>query len=132
MGEPTQLTAAIWSTARELLRETEELINARGVTLIGLSLTNLSNFDDPLQLELPYNAASSTALDLAVDALRDRFGKAAVARPCYSATTLDSLFHSCPTNGISAGQRAAAPRPPLHRPKQSESKARRRRQGLCS
>jgi DNA polymerase-4 len=80
LGESTQVTAALWATARDLLCEAEELINIRGVTLIGISLTNLSNLDDPHQLELPLYKESSTALDEAVDALRDRFGKSAVTR----------------------------------------------------
>ncbi|CAM3831156.1 DNA polymerase IV [Smaragdicoccus niigatensis] len=80
MHDPTQLTASIWATARELLAEASPLIDSRGVTLLGISLTNLTSRDDPYQLELPLHKQSSTALDEAVDSLRDRFGRAAVTR----------------------------------------------------
>ena len=55
------------------------LIHERGITLLGLSLTNLDG-DDAVQLELPLHAHSGPALDVALDAVRARFGATSVSR----------------------------------------------------
>jgi DNA polymerase-4 len=99
----TTLTAPIDQAARELLRDAMPTILDRGITLIGLSLANLSG-EDREQLELPLDAreeprpalagrgtGNSTqhadreardpaALDRALDAVRARFGSASVNR----------------------------------------------------
>jgi DNA polymerase-4 len=49
------------------------------LTLVGLSLTNLEH-EVPLQLPLPFTGRQDTALDAALDVIRDRFGSAAVTR----------------------------------------------------
>jgi DNA polymerase-4 len=68
-----------------------------GVTLIGLSLSNLDS-SDTVQLQLPFTAADPVQLDVAVDAIRERYGSAAVVRgvllgrdPGYSMPMLPDL-----------------------------------------
>ncbi|WP_248489528.1 DNA polymerase IV [Tsukamurella sp. PLM1] len=80
LREPTDLTAIVLATARALLEEAMPLIRERGCTLIGLSLANLENHG-AVQLTLPFDGGEHDAdLDLALDALRGRFGRAAVTR----------------------------------------------------
>ena len=55
------------------------LIEEKGVTLVGLSLSNLEN-DDAVQLALPLEERSVSALDSTVDELRERFGSEAITR----------------------------------------------------
>jgi DNA polymerase-4 len=55
------------------------MIQRRGLTLVGVAINNLDD-DIPLQLALPFDRRSSHALDIAVDEVRDRFGRTAVTR----------------------------------------------------
>ena len=55
------------------------MIEAEGLTLIGISVGNLDN-DDAIQLALPFDRRSSVALDAVLDTVRERFGAAAVTR----------------------------------------------------
>jgi DNA polymerase-4 len=61
------------------MKEATPLIHSQGLTLVGVSLTNLSN-DDAIQLALPFDRHQLDALDAALDSLRDRFGKTAITR----------------------------------------------------
>jgi DNA polymerase-4 len=79
LGSPTCDTRPILACARELLAGAMPLIDAEGVTLVGLTLTNLLDADDP-QLALPLDETKTTRLDAAVDGVRDRFGSAAITR----------------------------------------------------
>jgi DNA polymerase-4 len=79
MGAATCDTRPILACARELLAGAMPMIEADGITLIGLSLTNLLDADDP-QLALPLDETKTTRLDAAVDGVRDRFGTAAITR----------------------------------------------------
>jgi DNA polymerase IV len=72
-------TAAVLAAARALLADTVPLIRDRGLTLLGLSLTNLEAAD-ALQLELPFAAKDLCRLDPALDDIREKFGKEAVQR----------------------------------------------------
>jgi DNA polymerase-4 len=72
-------TKAILDAARELLAAATPLIEREGLTLIGVSVTNLEN-DDAVQLALPLDRWSGGALDEALDEIRSRFGSAAVTR----------------------------------------------------
>ena len=75
----TAETDVILRAARGLLAAAVLLIEARGLTLIGISVANLENAR-AVQLVLPFDAAGGAALDLAVDEIRDRFGTAAITR----------------------------------------------------
>lgn len=76
---PTAHTPTILAAARRLLVAATPEIRDRGITLLGLSLTNLDR-DDALQLELPLDAHAGPALDTALDQVRRRFGAGSVAR----------------------------------------------------
>ena len=65
--------------ARILLAEALPLIERRGITLIGLTFTNLFS-DDAVQLALPFQGPASSAIDATLDGLRDRFGSSGVTR----------------------------------------------------
>ena len=77
MLEATSRTSSLLGVARELLAHAGELISARGLTLLGVSLTNLCDRGQ-VQLALPFDRAAG--LDDAVDRLRDRFGTEAIRR----------------------------------------------------
>jgi DNA polymerase-4 len=77
LAEATTRTSVLLSAARRLLRAAGELIARRGLTLIGVTLTNLCDAG-AVQLALPLDRARG--LDTALDALHDRFGSGAVRR----------------------------------------------------
>lgn len=77
--EATAMTASIQTAAGGLLAAARPLIEARGLTLIGVALTNLDD-DCAVQLALPFERVDQPALDSALDQLRDRYGAAAVTR----------------------------------------------------
>jgi DNA polymerase-4 len=79
MSQATAQTLPILETARELLAGSRALIEASGITLVGISLMNLEDADR-IQLVLPFDRPREAALDAAVDLVRDRFGSAAVTR----------------------------------------------------
>jgi DNA polymerase IV len=79
LPQSTAQTQTILAAARDLLRSAAPLIESRGITLIGISLTNLDN-DDAIQLALPFDRRWVPSLDAALDELRDRFGSSAVTR----------------------------------------------------
>jgi DNA polymerase IV len=79
MCAPTCDTRPILACARALLAGAMPIIEVEGITLIGLSLTNLVDAEDP-QLALPLDETKATRLDAAMDGVRDRFGTAAITR----------------------------------------------------
>ncbi len=79
IAEATAHTQRILATARELLAEATPLIRRRGITLIGVAVSNLSD-DAAVQLVLPFRRSRSAALDAAVDEIRERYGLAALTR----------------------------------------------------
>ncbi len=78
LHEPTADTALLVDVARGLLGDAAPLVAARGITLVGVSITNLSTRGTE-QLALPFEPGRA-ALDAALDGVRDRFGSAAVTR----------------------------------------------------
>jgi DNA polymerase-4 len=79
LPDPTARTQEILDTARGLFAAATPLLEERGLTLLGLSLTNLEP-EVPLQLPLPFTRRHDAALDAALDVIRDRFGSTAVTR----------------------------------------------------
>jgi DNA polymerase-4 len=77
MAEPTLRTDVISRTAAALLRTSLPVIHERGITLIGIALTNLED-QDAVQLALPFDR--SIDLDAAVDRVRERFGSGSITR----------------------------------------------------
>ncbi|MET8357286.1 DNA polymerase IV [Micromonospora sp. NPDC005171] len=78
VGKATADTTPLLAAARALLRTALPEIDRRGITLIGVSVGNLD--DNPVQPELPFQPDPGSDLDAAVDAVRDRFGSAALTR----------------------------------------------------
>ena len=77
MAEATDQTPTILQTANGLLKASMPLIERRGLTLIGIALTNLSDVG-AVQLVLPFDRTRD--LDAVVDQVRDRFGSKAITR----------------------------------------------------
>ena len=79
LREATAETPVILAAARDLLSAAAPMIDVRGLTLIGVSFTNLEDQDAP-QLVLPLDGEHAAALDSAVDLVRDRFGSTSITR----------------------------------------------------
>jgi len=79
LTEATAETQAILSTARGLVAAALPTIERRGLTLVGISLSNLVDAN-AVQLALPLEDHRAAALDTTLDSLRDRFGADAVTR----------------------------------------------------
>ncbi len=79
LPQATAQTQVILATARGLLTTATPLIENRGITLIGVTLSNLDN-DAAIQLTLPFERQWAAGLDAALDELRDRFGSSAITR----------------------------------------------------
>jgi DNA polymerase-4 len=80
----TAHTDTILATVRGLVSSAMPMIEARGLTLVGIAVGNLDDHES-LQLELPFDQRSfdrsgGRALDAALDGVRDRFGSSAVTR----------------------------------------------------
>jgi DNA polymerase-4 len=79
LAAATDDTAVVLIAFRQLLQANTGLIRQRGITLIGVTLSNLDNAD-AVQLELPFERRSAHDLDSVVDRVRDRYGRAALTR----------------------------------------------------
>jgi DNA polymerase IV len=88
LPKPTAETQVILTTLRALLATSEPMIERRGLTLVGLSVANLDD-DGAVQLTLPFERHSCSALDAALDDIRARFGNAAVTRAVLLGRTRD-------------------------------------------
>jgi len=75
----TAQTHHVLDTARELLTASLPVIERQGLTLVGVTVANLDN-DDAVQLTLPLDRRDHTAVDTALDEVRNRFGPTAVVR----------------------------------------------------
>jgi DNA polymerase IV len=79
VARPTAATDTILAAARALLASALPEIERRGVTLLGLTVYNLDDGRGH-QLTLPVEESNRTALDAAVDDIRDLFGTRSVTR----------------------------------------------------
>ena len=75
----TDRTALLLEVARGLLAAAQPEIEQRGITLIGISLSQLGRADS-VPPEPPIDWEDGSRLDGVLDAVRDRFGTASVAR----------------------------------------------------
>jgi DNA polymerase-4 len=79
LPEATAETEVVLAAARVLLSDALPMIRSRGITLIGVTFSNL-HADDAIQLALPLDGSPSPALDTTLDTVRDRFGSKAITR----------------------------------------------------
>lgn len=79
LHQATASTAEIQRAGTGLLTTVWPVIAQRGLTKVGLALSNLSS-DDAVQLALPLDGHDRSRLDAAIDQARDRFGYQALAR----------------------------------------------------
>jgi DNA polymerase-4 len=79
LPQPTADTQTILAAMRDLLRTAMPMIHRDGLTLVGITLSNLDD-DTAIQLPLPFERRSGNALDAVLDNVRDRFGSNAIIR----------------------------------------------------
>ena len=77
--EATAQTETILAVARALLVAALPLVRQRGITLIGITLSNLHD-DAAIQLALALDGSDKGALDATLDRVKERFGSSAVTR----------------------------------------------------
>ena len=75
----TDRTAEVLATVRVLLATAWPLVEQRGLSLVGIALSNLDDAD-AVQLALPFDPDGTGLLDAALDDVRHRFGTTAVTR----------------------------------------------------
>jgi DNA polymerase IV len=79
LSQATAETQMVVDTSRALLATAMPMIERRGLTLVGVAVSNLEN-DCPAQLTLPFDSQGGAALDAAVDEIRNRYGLTAITR----------------------------------------------------
>ena len=75
----TNETQTILSAIRALVTSTMPLIRREGLTMVGITVSNLEN-DDAFQLALPFGRRPPRAVDAIVDQVREKFGASALTR----------------------------------------------------
>ena len=79
LPEATADTLALLTAGRVLLGDAMPMSERRGITLIGIAFSSLFG-DDAVQMALPFDGASSTAIDTTIDDIRERFGSKSLTR----------------------------------------------------
>jgi DNA polymerase IV len=77
---PTASSEPILTTLRALLRVAGPMIERQGLTLLGVTVTNLDGEGGTNQLSLPLDPPGGRAIDGLLDNVRDRFGSDALTR----------------------------------------------------
>ena len=77
--EATADTATLLAAGRALLAAALPMIRDKGITLIGISFTNLHG-DGAIQLALPFDGWLGSSIDATLDTVRDRFGSSSITR----------------------------------------------------
>ena len=80
ISEASAATEVIRACARTLLDDAWPMALDRGLTLVGVAVSNLCDEDGGVQLALPFDGDAPGALDAALDGVRTRFGSGAVTR----------------------------------------------------
>jgi DNA polymerase-4 len=79
LDEATAQTQTLLAMERGLLAASMPMIERQGLTLLGITFTNLENAD-AVQLALPLESRPPSALDATLDSVRERYGSAAITR----------------------------------------------------
>jgi DNA polymerase-4 len=79
LAHATDETTVILGAAQGLLRAARPEIRRRGLTLVGISLSNVEDAN-AVQLSLPLGGPDTGPLDVALDEVRNRFGSSAITR----------------------------------------------------
>lgn len=82
MPQATAQTSLILAALRDLITVARPLVESQGLTLVGLAVSNLED-DRAVQLALPFEHRSRSALDVVLDEVRERFGSTAVTRAVH-------------------------------------------------
>jgi DNA polymerase-4 len=76
----TAATRTVLAAARRLLAAARPAIDRRGLTLVGVAVSNLDPWRYGTQLELPLDGRCLDALDAVLDEVRRRIGPSALTR----------------------------------------------------
>jgi DNA polymerase IV len=79
LAEATGQTQTLLTVARGLLAAAMPTIRSSGITLIGITFTNLSD-DSAIQLALPFERSRTDAVDHALDEVREKYGSRSIGR----------------------------------------------------
>lgn len=79
LPDATAGTAQIHATAAAILDTAWPLVEARGISLLGVSVSSLVDAG-AVQLVLPFERCEAELLDTVVDAVRNRFGRSSLVR----------------------------------------------------
>ena len=85
LAHATSASGPVLATARELLAASMPMLHRRGVTMVGISISNLAPRGAGVQLGLPLDRLGGHELDVALDKVRERFGVNALRRPAHHA-----------------------------------------------
>jgi DNA polymerase IV len=79
VAEATGRTETLLAVARALLAAAMPTIRSSGITLIGITFTNLTE-DSAIQLALPFERSRTDAVDAALDEVREKYGSRSIGR----------------------------------------------------
>ena len=85
LAHATSASGPVLATARELLSASMPMLRKRGVTMVGIAVSNLAPRGAGVQLGLPLDRFGGYRLDSALDEVRERFGVNALRRPAHHA-----------------------------------------------